>query len=51
MNALHGNLHRLSEQNLKKLINYYVTGTLSSTDQALLLKQITEDTGMSKIAK
>lgn len=51
MNKLHGNLHLLSEDNLKRLVNYYVTGILSSTDQALLLKQITDDTDMSKTVK
>ena len=29
MNALHGNCHLLSEENLKKLVNYYKTGILT----------------------
>jgi len=48
-NALHGNLHRLSEKNLKKLINYYVTGTLSLPDHYLLLNEIIGPKAMSKV--
>ena len=51
MNKLHGNLHLLSEDNLKILVNYYVTGILSSSDQALLLKSITDDTDTLKTVK
>tara|TARA_A100001201_G_scaffold415_1_gene1130 strand:+ start:661 stop:831 length:171 start_codon:yes stop_codon:yes gene_type:complete len=51
MNRLHGNLHLLSEKNLRILINYYVTGILSSSDQALLLKSITDVTDTSKTVK
>ena len=40
MNALHGNLHRLSEKSLRKLVNYYITGTLSLQDHYLLLNEI-----------
>ena len=47
---LHGNLHLLSEQNLKKLINYYATGTLTSSDRNSLLKEITKHLDTSKDA-
>jgi hypothetical protein len=47
MNALHGNCHHLSDENLKKLVNYYKTGILSTHDRNLLLKQITDATGIS----
>jgi len=40
MNALHGNLHQLSDKSLKKLINYYVTGILTLPDQYLCLNEI-----------
>jgi len=40
MNALHGNLNLLSEKSMKKLLNYFETGTLSLQDQYLLLKEI-----------
>ena len=40
MNALHGNLNRLSEKNFKKLLTYYETGTLSLADHYLLLSEI-----------
>ena len=45
-NALHGNLHRLSELNLRALIHYYESGFLSSQDRSSLLKDLTsqEDT-------
>jgi hypothetical protein len=46
MSALHGNLHRLSDQSLKKLINYYATSTLTSRDRNLLLKEITDQLDM-----
>ena len=42
MSMLHGNLHRLSDQSLRKLVNYYATNTLSSKDQSLLLNEITK---------
>lgn len=47
MNALHGNCHHLSEQNLKKLVHYYATGELTHRDRNSLLKQITDATGIS----
>ena len=48
MNKLHGNLHLLSEDNLKRLVNYYVTGTLSLRDQYLLLSEIIGPKAMLK---
>ena len=47
MNALHGNCHLLSEESLKKLVNYYKTGILSTHDQNLLLNEITNATDIS----
>ena len=38
---LHGNLHLLSDQSLKKLVNYYATNILSSQDRSSLLNEIT----------
>jgi len=49
MNALHGNLNRLSEPSLKTLVNYYGTGILSLQDQSLLLNEITESQVISKV--
>jgi hypothetical protein len=48
MNALHGNLHRLSEKGLNKLLNYYITGTLSLPDHYSLLNEIIGPKAMSK---
>ena len=42
MKALHGNLHVLSELNLKALLTYYYTGFLTYQERASLLKEITE---------
>ena len=47
MNALHGNCHLLCEESLRKLVDYYKTGILSTHDRNLLLKQITDATGIS----
>ena len=49
MNALHGNLNRLSEKNWKSLVKYYETGILSLQDQSLLLNEITESQVISKV--
>ena len=51
MNALHGNLNRLSEQNWKKLLNYYATGILSLPDQYLILNEIIGPKAMSLVLK
>ena len=48
MNALHSNLHRLSDKSFEKLINYYATGTLSLPDQYLCLNEIIGPKAMSK---
>ena len=40
MNALHGNLNRLSERNWKKLLKYFETGTLLLQDQYSILNEI-----------
>lgn len=42
MSELHGNLHLLSELNLRLLIHYFENGTLSSQDRDLLLNEITK---------
>ena len=39
---LHGNLHLLSELNLKALLHYFENGTLSSQDRDSLLNEITK---------
>ena len=51
MNALHGNLNRLSEKNLKRLVNYYATGILSLPDQYLILNEIIGPKAMSLVLK
>jgi len=48
MNELHGNLHLLSEVNLKALMHYYASGTLSSQDRDSLLNEITKAKAMSQ---
>jgi hypothetical protein len=40
MNALHGNLHKLSEQSYKKLRSYYSTGILTLPEQYSILNEI-----------
>ena len=45
MRELHGNLHRLSEANWRRLKGYYANGTLTSQDQSLLLSEITKHSG------
>ena len=49
MNELHGNLHQLSELNLKTLIHYYESGTLSSQDRDSLLNEITKAKATSQV--
>jgi hypothetical protein len=51
MNALHGNLNRLSEKNLRRLIKYYATGILSLPDQYLILNEIIGPKAMSLVLK
>ena len=41
MNKELGNLNKLSEENWKKLLNYYETNTLSLQDRCSLLNEIT----------
>ena len=51
MNALHGNLNRLSEKNWKSLVKYYETGILSLQDQYLILNEIIGPKAMSLVLK
>ena len=46
MNLLHGNLHLLSKESLKKLVSYYETGILTSRDRSLLLSDLTRPKDM-----
>jgi hypothetical protein len=49
MNLLHGNLNRLSEENLKSLINYYATGILTWQERSSLLGDLTKPKDTSKV--
>tara|TARA_R100000234_G_scaffold83338_1_gene52783 strand:+ start:403 stop:582 length:180 start_codon:yes stop_codon:yes gene_type:complete len=49
-NMLHSNLNLLSELSMKRLLKYYETGTLSSQDRNLLLKEIIAAKDTSKAA-
>jgi len=49
MNQLHGNLNLLSEMNMKRLLRYFAKGTLSLRDRNLLLKEIINAKGTSKV--
>ena len=51
MNALHGNLNRLSEQSWKTLLNYFETGTLLLQDQYLILNEIIGPKAMSLVLR
>ena len=51
MNALHGNLNRLSERNWKKLLTYFETGTLLLQDQYSILNEIIGPKAMSLALK
>jgi len=48
MNALHGNLNRLSEQNWRNLLKYYSTGTLTLQEQAFLRNDLINEQDMLK---
>tara|TARA_R100001443_G_scaffold17691_2_gene28208 strand:+ start:601 stop:780 length:180 start_codon:yes stop_codon:yes gene_type:complete len=41
MKHLHGNLRKLSEENMKKLVSYYEGNTLTLQEQCSLLSEIT----------
>ena len=45
---LHSNLHKLSEKNFRKLVNYFATNTLSLRDQYSLLSDLIGPQAMSK---
>ena len=47
MSQLHGNLNRLSDESMKKLVRYYATGILSLPDHYLLLNEIIGPKAMS----
>ena len=51
MNALHGNLNRLSEQSWKTLLKYFETGTLLLQDQYLILNEIIGPKAMSLVLR
>jgi hypothetical protein len=51
MNALHGNLNRLSERSLRNLVEYFATGILSLQDQYLILNEIIGPKAMSLALK
>jgi hypothetical protein len=51
MNALHGNLSRISVENWKSLLKYFETGTLSLQDQYLLLNEIIGPKAFSLVLK
>ena len=51
MNALHGNLNRLSAKNWKSLVKYFETGILSLQDQYLILNEIIGPKAMSLVLK
>ena len=51
MNALHGNLSRISEKNWKSLLKYFETGILSLPDQYLILNEIIGPKAMSLVLK
>ena len=48
INELHGNLNRLSDPSMKKLLGYFETGTLTLQDQYLLLNEIIGPKAMLK---
>tara|TARA_R100000008_G_scaffold68119_1_gene45301 strand:+ start:134 stop:313 length:180 start_codon:yes stop_codon:yes gene_type:complete len=50
MKALHGNLNKLSEKNMNKLLKYFEGSTLSLQDQCSLLSEITGHEGTYKDA-
>ena len=51
MNELHGNLHKLSDESFKKLVNYYATNTLTLRDHYSLLNEIIGPKVMLKALK
>jgi hypothetical protein len=51
MNELHGNLHKISDDSFKKLVNYFATNTLTLRDHYSLLNEITGPKAMSKALK
>ena len=51
MSELHGNLHKLSDESFKKLVNYFATNTLSLPDHYSLLNEIIGPKAMLKVLK
>ena len=48
MSLLHGNLHKLSSENLKKLLQYYETGILTSESRTSHHSEITKQKAISQ---
>jgi hypothetical protein len=51
MKALHGNLNQLSDESMKKLVNYYATGILTLRDHYLLLSEIIGPEAWSQVLR